>query len=323
MSRSSIGIRRRVQVSVLAAAAIGAFLSFTLPAVPAFAYVRYRSESDCPYAWRARSIPVTGYPQGLAGMTVEQITAAAFGAAAVWSKGDPALAACTDLDLKVTMKPSAAKPPAAKYDHVNNLVFLADNWCPPETVGTPDCRAAAALAITSVFAKTWGEIVDADIEVNGVNFVWGDLLGSTAAAGSQDLQNALTHELGHLIGLDHTCLLDPKPDPVLDDAGLVVPLCISASEAVRATTMFASADPGDTTKRDLDPDDQRAVCETYPRGVADPLVCAAPDRGGCGIASVASSDEMWSMAHWLGWGGGASALALAAFVAGRRRARRR
>ena len=55
-----------------------------------------------------------------------------------------------------------------------------------------------------------------------------------------DIQNTLTHEIGHVIGLDHA----PDED----------------------STMFASAPSGETTKRILDEGTQKALCEIYPRG---------------------------------------------------------
>ncbi len=177
--------------------------------------------------------------------------------------------------------------------------------------------APEALAITSVFVdKSNGHIVDGDIEVNAKNFVWTDLDADPAGKGKQDLQNALTHEMGHLIGLDHTCYAPGTAGgPPLDNKGVAIPSCDNAPAAVQATTMFASAIPGDTAKRTLATDDIQAICDIYPPAM-DPMKCPLkdepPPKTGCALAPAAP-------------GGGAAALAaLAALaLAARRRGRAR
>ena len=62
-----------------------------------------------------------------------------------------------------------------------------------------------------------------------------------------DLQNALTHEFGHFIGLDHTCFIqsadgssvsaDGKLRPK-DDQGIDVPNCDASPANVQLTVMF-------------------------------------------------------------------------------------
>lgn len=108
-------------------------------------------------------------------------------------------------------------------------------------------HARGALAITTVtFNSQSGRILDTDIEVNGVPFGSAEYRFAICppagnCGGANDIQNTMTHELGHALGLDH---------PPLSDA-----------------TMFASAPPGETEKRSLHADDTAGVCAIYPLGM--------------------------------------------------------
>jgi hypothetical protein len=222
---------------------------------------------------------------------------------------------CTFMKINVTSFDGPG--PNVALDYTNILAFRPDDWCMPDSTGM--CTyAAEALAITSVFVdKQNGRILDGDIEVNAKNFLWTDVETDPNGANKQDLQNALTHEMGHLIGLDRTCFVpgtdangNPLPRPT-DNLGNPVPDCDAAPLAVQETTMFASAIPGDTAKRTLAPDDINAVCSIYPVA-KDPKICpvmdVAPPRSGCALAP--------------GSGGGAAAfIALAALLVAARRRR--
>ena len=74
-----------------------------------------------------------------------------------------------------------------------------------------------------------------------------------------DVQNTVTHEAGHTLGLDHTT--DPR------------------------ATMYASAPSGQTSKRILGADDIAGICAIYPRG-AQTATCIqdSPPSGGCGCS---------------------------------------
>jgi hypothetical protein len=110
----------------------------------------------------------------------------------------------------------------------NNLVTVyASEWLDPPTVG--------ALTVTSYLVDT-GQILDADIKINATTIEWG--LGDP---GRLDIQNALTHEVGHLLGLGH-------------------------SATVVAATMFPVTSPGETEKRSLHPDDVAGVLALYGDG---------------------------------------------------------
>jgi uncharacterized protein (TIGR03382 family) len=237
---------------------------------PALAFVRYKTPSGALFFWPQTCVPVTAYPDSLTAvngnmeLSSPQIMTAATMAAAAWGAD---MNACTFLHINVSQQSGAAPP--ARLDYKNSLVFRTDDW-----TGDP-----MALAITSVFVDTsTGKIKDADIEVNANNFSWADLVADPSLAdSSQDLQNALTHEMGHMIGLDHTCYVPGSvTTPPLDNSGQPIPDCDDASEAVRDTTMSAVAIRGDTGKRTLAPDDIAGVCDIYPVAM-DPMSCPTED----------------------------------------------
>jgi MYXO-CTERM domain-containing protein len=295
------------------AAALCALAGAALAARPAAAYVRYKTDSGLPFYWPQSCVFITAYPNDLTDMPVDQTVNAATQAAAAWSKEQNT---CAFLEL--TVSSSDGPTPTAKFDSYNNLIFRKDSWCrstdPPGTCSYDP----SALAITSVFVATaTGKIRDADIEVNAKNFVWADVT-MDMTRGKQDLQNALTHEMGHLIGLDHTCYLPgsslPRP---IDNAGNPVPNCDMAPPDVQATTMFASAEAGDISKRTLAPDDQQAVCDIYPVA-ADPMSCPPP-----GPQSTPQTGCTCDLAGAGGASGSTWVLAAAGMVLLRARRRRR
>ncbi len=174
-------------------------------------------------------------------------------------------------------------------DNVNLIKFRDVSWCRPETKDDPArCHPESAAGITTATyvddpeSSRDGEIVDADVELNGVHFsisVNGQTLGTASCL--SDLQNTLTHELGHLLGLEHTCLAPGDPDRV-DNAGAAVPTCNSASATIQETTMFNYQMCGETKKASIEADDVAGVCGIYPMA-KDPGKCdkVDPDPGCC------------------------------------------
>ena len=107
------------------------------------------------------------------------------------------------------------KKTGADYsDGVHSVVFK-DSWTEDPSV----------LAITYTWSTAGGEIVHFDMEINSDDHDW----STDGAVDKQDLTNAIAHEFGHAIGLDHS-----------DD-----------TEA----TMAADAIVGETNKRDINSDD--------------------------------------------------------------------
>ena len=289
-------------------------------AKPASAYVRYTLASGVMFKWPQSCVKLTAYPDDFVShMPLDEIMSGVTASADTWSTVSDA---CTYLSITVDYA-TGATPRANPKDQQSMVLFRTKNWCKLLPSGACDTTMPydpAALQLTTVSARmSSGQITDADIEVNGFNFMWGDLVANPPTGGSQvhDLQNAVTHEMGHLIGLDHTCYpyppgsTIPHPD---DDNGVPIPDCNAASIEVKETTMFPSADSGDIDKRTLAPDDRRGVCETYP-AASDPNMCVPvmlDDGGGCNCGAGRRSTAAMPVA---------AALAIAGLIWRRRRRR--
>jgi hypothetical protein len=167
------------------------------------------------------------------------------------------------------------------------------------------------VALTTVlYDPDSGRIMDADIEVNGWDGVGPGASLSSGSSGPPhgwyftcekqaawsscttydqpgcyyiDLQNTLTHEVGHFVGLAHPC------------EGVVC----SSQPQLRPLTMYPDTAPGDVEKRTLAADDVAGVCDIYP---------AQGGGSGCGAGGAS--------------GGPSFLFAIAALVGVRRRARR-
>jgi hypothetical protein len=130
-------------------------------------------------------------------------------------------------------------------------------WRELLTEWVADGNSPLYYAVTTLsFEKCSGALVDADIEVNGGNNTW----TTDPEHVSVDVQNVLTHEVGHVLGLDHS-----------SDANAV---------------MYARAAAGETSKRTLTQDDIDGACYLYPKEGDPPWLeqsdgCATGCSAGC------------------------------------------
>jgi hypothetical protein len=333
---------RRVLPILVAGACVAA------AAGPAAAFVRSTSARGHPDQglclwWGSRSIPYVVNASAIAGQGCTSAAAVSTelqSGFAAWSqaKRSGQGTACTDLAFPY-VGPSTQTDvgfDAAAGASNENLVVMRRTQCTDTSVvpANDPCHAtaggcatqyncwahgagalsASAIALTTVtYASDTGQIVDADVELNGWNgnsgaaqdgsAGWYYTCGGSGTCANPpyglsscnfvDVANTFTHELGHLIGLDHTCVA-AYPSPF--DA------CPSGS------VMAPTATLGQTAKRTLSADDVEAICTIYPAGRAT-VTCVAPSppasKGGGGCAT--------------GMGGGLAGVIVALMLLRRRR----
>jgi len=265
----------------------------TLAGARAGAYVRKQTDGGISEYWQVSCIPLTIYMYGFGDMTRDQVAKSIGAAAHTWS---PSEVTCPDgmshpfLEIVPLMADEGSKPPLPAYDGHNTVIFFSDTLQPPEN--SPFTLSSGIVALTSVFARADGHIVDADVQINAMNGMrWTNRDPGYVPPDpddAYDLQNAVTHELGHLQGLGHTCWAPFSDfDQPIDDMGNGVPLCDSAPPDVAQTVMFATiASNTEISKRTLSPDDIRAVCTIYATA-GDPHDCAAQTPAdGCGCSAA-------------------------------------
>lgn len=198
-----------------------------------------------------------------------------------------------------------------RFDGVNVIKFRESSWCRPANGDDPEiCHSPSAAALTTVTfvddanSDRDGTIVDADIEFNAVNFA---VASGGVTAGTQgcqsDLANTLTHEVGHLLGLDHTCRDDATIGDPVDQNGTVVPNCDDPNlpADVVSATMYNFQDCAETDKATPEADDIAAICAVYPTaqdpGSCEPAVLRRK-TGCCSVGPGGGRDDA-PLGTWL------------------------
>jgi hypothetical protein len=171
-------------------------------------------------------------------------------------------------------------------DPVNENVIVFREVSCPEVVNDDDpCHDTTSCAndhgcwdhgfgviglTTSTYSTRTGHVLDADIELNasqpgGAGGFLFTTVSSPPCEGTPssscvavDLQNTMTHEIGHVVGLDH--VLTP------------------------GSTMESTAPPGETHKRIIDSGSAEGFCTIYPRGLP-PTQCLEPVEKGLALTA--------------------------------------
>ncbi len=274
---------------VLGALLIGGLFAAT--PTPAQAYVRSRATSCKAVYWAQTCVYIQADSNYVKDMLPADIEKAIQSSINAWqSRTVPG----GFLTLKYL--PADGVKETTYKDGLQLIKFRPDTWA----------YDASATAITTVSYinkagdSQDGQIVDADIELNAVNNLFFDAdkgpPSSTDQRNPADLWNTLTHEIGHLQGLDHTCRSSSESatDCSVDDTGASRPLCSLVArqrttnatfKAIYETTMYAVADPAETRKRIPQADDVKGITASYP-AASDPKSCSLPGAmtsnvGGC------------------------------------------
>ena len=177
--------------------------------------------------------------------------------------------------------------PGPVADGLDSIHILTGRWCRPATATEPElCFDPNATGVTRLrfvddpFADDDGRIIEADIFLNGVNYQLA-VVDPARASTAIDLPSVVTHELGHLLGLSHSCATETEAWPI-DHAGNAVPACegLGSTSPAAGSTMFYRLAPGETGQRTLEAVDRVAAC-SLARGTA----CEIDVTGGTGCST--------------------------------------
>ena len=133
---------------------------------------------------------------------------------------------------------------AIDYTDNQNVIYFEDEWELDESL----------LAVTYVWSLDDGTIMAFDMAVNTSDHVW----GTSGATDVNDLHNTITHEFGHAVGLAHSDIAD--------------------------ASMYESTHEGETTKRDINTDDEHGMRYLYGRTVYQPEQGSSASVG-CSVTS--------------------------------------
>jgi hypothetical protein len=264
-----------------------------LTTVDAAAYVRATtSQTKKPLRWPLSCVRITADSRAGTTVNVDGINQSLARAVANWND---VIKSCSHIDLAAI---PASGPRAFGSDAQPVVVFRNK---PGQRSPKPDLDPGVIALTTSFYVPRVGdmglandgEVTDADIEMNEINFSFADPVF---------LEGALTHELGHVLGFDHTCW-NPSAFPPDDWRHAEAPPDGNGQPAVscddpnppddvRSSIMYPMYDP---THHVPTADDIKGVCDVYPVSEAHEP-CYSTVKGGCSFAAAAPTSARGLMA---------------------------
>lgn len=258
----------------------GLIVAALLVPLTASAYVRTRTSSGTPVKWNGACASMVLARIDNPDYSSDRLRAAFERVVATW---EDKIAGCAPLGITIAADSTGISD--VGYDNTSLLRWRLPGACEdPAQADSEICRSPNAAAITTVFFVDRpgdprdGELLETDIELNAVAFQFAD----DGNAQRMDMENTLSHELGHVMGLDHSCFTLRGGVPPLDSNHDLIPYCFplgALPASVTDSTMFNFAEPGETKKRGPAADEVNAVCELY---AARPATCTAAEMPGCG-----------------------------------------
>jgi len=224
-------------------------------ALCAAGFARQATESGTPLEWRNTCPQLEIGALAPEGPSAEELAAHLQDSIAAWQD-----AGCEQLPFGVRERITDTN--VAEYDGQNVVITRSKEYCSdPANADAPVCLTGGVLATTTLY---WidrpgdprdGEVLEVDLEINLAY-----ALTDEASATTYDLPTVITHELGHMIGLSHSCtsVVDER---AFDPAGHVLPSCIQQVGSA-APVMFPKVKKGEL-RRTLATDELNAICAIY------------------------------------------------------------
>lgn len=204
------------------------FLGFLVTAFlvgnSAYAYELAKDSTGTPVRWRSNKVHFSVSTHTFKTVDHKDALKAARAAAATMAQVMPG----------VKVQVDAGNSDGVGYDfngkHNQNDIVMLESW---------DLRPNAIASTILTLDRNSHAVIDADIALNASSKLFAVLADDSNPGGIvHDIQNTLTHEMGHALGLAHS------PD-------------------VEEAVMYPTAPPGEVTKRQLSNDDIEALVKLY------------------------------------------------------------
>lgn len=275
----------------------------------ASAYVQNTTPiTQVPHRWKEReTITLRANAAGCADMGDDVALAAVVRAAESWNR---AVSDCSYIRFEVREPGRWVTP---KRDEEVAVVWVNEGWSDGRGHDPSMVALTVLWFVDAAGEPDDGRIMDADISLNDESYTF--TVANNGDPAGIDLQSTLVHELGHVLGLDHSCYKSyygPNPLP-LDHLGRPIPRCSEAPPAVLESVMYPATRSGAIHRRYPSADDVAGICTIYPVKEG-PISVQALELPGCSLGRAGGSPSGWS-------GTGLSLLLLG--VAALRRRRRR